>query len=68
MTSKRPPIRTKTIQAVATEYVGQPISAARAKSYSGHIESIWEMLSGLRKLPLKDVEPAIVFRPTTADE
>lgn len=68
MTSKRSPIRAETIQAVATEYVGQPISAARAKSYLDHMEPIWGMFSSLRELPLKDVEPAIIFRPTTKGE
>ncbi|HCU89424.1 MAG TPA: hypothetical protein DGR97_05760 [Gammaproteobacteria bacterium] len=68
MNSKRTPIRAETIQAVATEYIGQPISAARARSYLNHMEPIWEMFSSLRDLPLREVEPAIIFRPTTKNE
>ena len=68
MSNKREPISADTMQAVAAEYAGQPIDDARAKTYLGYMEPICEMFSGLRKLPLKDLEPAVIFRPVTIDE
>ena len=67
MSSKRDPIRAATLQAVAAEYAGQPIDDERAKAYLDYMEPICEMISGLRKLPLKDIEPAVIFRPVMTD-
>lgn len=68
MSSKRDPIRAATLQAVAAEYAGQPIDDERAKAYLDYMEPICGMISGLRKLPLKDIEPAVIFRPVMTDE
>ncbi len=68
MATQRNPIRAETLQAVAAEYAGQPINADQAKLYLEYMEPICEMFSGLRKLPLKDVEPAVIFRPVVTDE
>ena len=68
MANKRNHIQVQTMQAVAAEYAGQPIDEQRAKSYLHYLEPICEMLSGLRELPLKDIEPAIIFRPIETDD
>ncbi len=68
MANKRNPIRAETIQAVAAEYAGQPIDAQRASAYLAYLEPICEMFVGLRKLPIKDLDPGVIFRPVTIDE
>jgi hypothetical protein len=68
MTNKRSPIRAETIQAVAAEYAGQPIDKQRADAYLGYLEPICEMFSGLRNLPIKDIEPGVIFRPVVRDD
>lgn len=60
---KRRPITAKTVAAVAAENAGHPIDGDRAAGYAGALEPILQMIDGLRALPLKDVEPALVFRP-----
>jgi hypothetical protein len=68
MSTKRESIRADTIQAVAAEYAGQPIDAERAEIYRAYLEPICEMYSNLRKLPLKDIEPGVIFRPVRRDD
>lgn len=68
MANKRKPIQAATLQAVAAQYTGQPIDEARARSYLAYMEPICEMLSGLRNLPLKDIEPAITFSPIVSEK
>ena len=68
MSNKRESIRADTIQAVAAEYAGQPIDAERAESYRAYLEPICALFSSLRKLPLKDIEPGVIFRPVRRDD
>lgn len=60
---KRKPITTETVTAVAAENAGHPLEAARAQAYAAAFEPILQQLEILRDLPLKDVEPAVIFRP-----
>ena len=64
---KRQPISADTIARVAAENAGHPIDAERAAAYAEALEPILQLLDGLRELPLKEVEPATVFRPEQAD-
>ena len=64
---KRQPISADTIARVAAENAGHPIDAERAAAYAEAFEPILQLLDGLRELPLKEVEPAMVFRPEQAD-
>ena len=61
--SKRSPITPKTLQSVAAELAGQPISAEKAAAHAEMFENIMQMIQSLRDLPIKDVEPAVIFRP-----
>ena len=65
---KRTPITGDTIARVAAENAGHPLEAERAAAYAAAFEPILQLLDGLRELPLKDVEPATVFRPERIDE
>ena len=61
--STRSPITPKTLQSVAAEIAGQPISAEKAAAHTEIFENIMQMIASLRDLPIKDVEPAVIFRP-----
>ena len=66
--NQRKPIATDTIEAVAAEFAGQPVDGERAVSYRDLMEPIYQSFETLRGLPLKDVEPAVVFTPVTKDD
>ena len=61
--STRSPITPKTLQSVAAELAGHPISAEKAAAHAEIFENIMQMIASLRALPLKNVEPAVIFRP-----
>jgi hypothetical protein len=52
-----------TITAVAAEIAGHPVASDRAAIYTAMLESILKRMEALRALPIKDIEPAVVFRP-----
>jgi hypothetical protein len=60
---KRRPITAETVAGVAAQNAGHPIDGDRAAGYAGALEPVMQMIDGLRALPLKDVEPALIFRP-----
>ena len=60
---KRSEITAETVAAVAAQNAGHPLDAARAAGYAAALEPILQQLEVLRGLPLKDVEPAVVFQP-----
>lgn len=60
---KRHEVRPTTIQAVAADYAGRPQSAERAAGFAKLMEGSLQQLEGLRRLPLKSAEPAMIFRP-----
>lgn len=64
---KRDEIDAQTIAAVAARNAGHPLSDARAASYAPVAESVLSMMDRLRALPLKNVEPSLIFRPETLD-
>tara|TARA_R110002096_G_scaffold5175_3_gene24192 strand:- start:4748 stop:4960 length:213 start_codon:yes stop_codon:yes gene_type:complete len=66
MMNKREPVTATTVAAVAAQNAGHPLAADRAARYAQSLEPILQMVAGLRGLPLKDVEPAVVFRPAGA--
>ncbi len=59
----RSPITPKTLQSVAAELAGQPVSAEKAAAHAEIFENIMQMIESLRGLPIKDIEPAVIFRP-----
>lgn len=66
--SGRQTITKETVAAVARENAGHPLTAERAASYAGIMEDMLSQLEALRRLPLKDIEPATVFRPIEVPE
>jgi hypothetical protein len=60
---KRTPITPATVAAVAAENAGHPLGPERATAYASALEPVLRQMQVLRALPLKDVEPAVVFRP-----
>ncbi|MGR9092380.1 MAG: hypothetical protein ACU85U_17555 [Gammaproteobacteria bacterium] len=65
--SKRDPVTAATVAAVAAQNAGHPLDPERASRYAQALEPILQMVASLRELPLKDVEPACIFRPEQAD-
>ncbi len=61
--STRSSITPKTLQSVSAELAGQPISAEKAAAHAEMFENIMQMIASLRDLPIKDIEPAVTFRP-----
>ena len=61
--SARNPVTPNTLKSVAAELAGQPISAEKAAAHAEMFENIMQMIASLRELPIKDVEPAVIFRP-----
>jgi Asp-tRNA(Asn)/Glu-tRNA(Gln) amidotransferase C subunit len=59
----RKPITPQTLKAVAEELAGQPVSDEKAAQHAEIFENIMRMIERLRGLPIKDVEPAVIFRP-----
>ena len=61
--SARSPVTPETLKSVADELAGQPVSAEKAAAHAEMFENIMQMIESLRELPIKDVEPAVIFRP-----
>ena len=59
----RSPITPKTLQPAAAELAGQPVSEEKAAAHAEIFENIMQMIESLRGLPIKDIEPAVIFRP-----
>ena len=56
-----------TIEAVATGLADVPVSPERARNHAAVFESLMTVIAGLRSLPLKEVEPAVIFAPEEED-
>ncbi len=61
--AERRKITAATVSAVAAEIAGHPLDDDRASAYAEAYEPILQAMDQLRKLPLKDIEPAVVFWP-----
>ena len=59
----RSPITPQTLQSVASELAGQPVSSEKAAAHAEIFENIMQMIESLRGLPIKNVEPAVIYRP-----
>lgn len=59
----RKPITPETIAGMAAELAGHPVTPAAAQKQAAVLESVMTMIAGLRALPLKEIEPAPVYRP-----
>ncbi len=63
---KRSQLTAETVSAVAAQNAGHPLTAERAEGYATVMDGILQQLETIRALPLKDVEPAVVFQPVEA--
>lgn len=61
--TKRHEVQATTVLAVASDYAGRPLKAEQAAMFATLLEANQQQLGLLRRLPLKDCEPATVFRP-----
>lgn len=59
----RKPVATPTVEGMAAEIAGLPLGPGRAKLHAEVLEGLVAEIARLRELPLKDVEPAFVYRP-----
>ncbi len=59
----RIPVSPETVEGMAREIAGLPLSSAAAKEHAASFEPVMQMIESLRDLPLKEIEPALVFRP-----
>ena len=66
--TKRKAISAETLMRVARENAGHPIDEARAGAYAEAFEPILQLLDDLRALPLKNMEPAAIFKPEEIDD
>jgi len=64
--TKRHEVRASTVEAVAADYAGRPLDRETAETFAKFLEANQRQLEALRRLPLKDAEPAMVFRPLEA--
>jgi hypothetical protein len=56
-------ITQSTVKAVAAELAGLPLGPGRVKLHAEVLEDLMNGIAQLRQLPLKNVEPAFIYRP-----
>lgn len=61
--SSRKPVTAETIAAVASQFAGAPVDADRAQAHAEAWEPLLNTIATLRNLPIKDLEPPILFSP-----
>jgi hypothetical protein len=59
----REPVTPDTMEALATRLADVPVSPDKAQSHATVFESLMAVIAELRSLPLKEVEPAVIFAP-----
>jgi hypothetical protein len=57
----REPVTRTTIQAVAAGLADVPAPPEKAESHAAVFEPLMAMIAGLRSLPLKEMEPAVLY-------
>jgi len=61
--SRRQTLTSETVEAIASEVAGHPLGRKRAEAHTKAAESILQSMETLRAAPLKDIEPAVIYRP-----
>lgn len=59
----RKKITQATVKGVAGELAALPLAPRRAQLHAEVLEGLMSEIARLRELPLKDVEPAFIYRP-----
>ena len=60
---KRRTVTAESVAAVAAENAGHPLERERAAMLAESLETILQQMDLLRSLPLKEEEPALIYRP-----
>ena len=60
---KRSAITPSTLESFASQIAGLRITQDVAKGHAEALEPIMEAIASLRDLPLKEIEPALIFAP-----
>tara|TARA_Y100001970_G_C14256363_1_gene875779 strand:- start:7308 stop:7529 length:222 start_codon:yes stop_codon:yes gene_type:complete len=68
MTKKRDDISDKAISVIASQIANIKIKENELTVRAEVMENLTESIAALRNLPLKDVEPAIIFRPILSEK
>jgi len=63
VSSERKTIQTTTMRAVADEMADVKMRADELESHTAVMESLTAGIASLRDLPLRDVEPGVIFEP-----
>lgn len=61
--SERLPVQSTTLQRIASELVGVPISSDLAAEHVAVIEDFMRDVEKLRTLPIKNIVPPLIFIP-----
>lgn len=64
----REPVTASTLLALSRELSGLPVNAELAARHAATFEPLMAAIETLRKLPLKDLAPPLVFAPEAAEE
>jgi len=62
MESRRP-LTPQTVEAIAAQLADFPLNPAVVEQYAASLEPLIQMIESLRNLPLKEIEPVLVFYP-----
>lgn len=63
MSKNRKTIRPETMRAVADEMAGIKLRGDELEARTAVMEALADSIAALRTLPLRDIEPAVVFQP-----
>jgi len=61
--NSRKPLTAETLRRVAEQLAGAPVTREQAAGHTAVFEPLMTAIARLRSLPLKEIEPAVVFRP-----
>lgn len=61
--TNRKPVARQTLAGIATELADIPVSDKALEGHLSALTPLMEEIDRLRALPLKDVEPALVYAP-----
>lgn len=59
----RKPITSDLLQAMASQLNDVPASVEKAKAHAAAFDGLMTMIAELRTLPLKNIEPAVIYAP-----
>lgn len=65
---ERKPVSPETLEGVASELAGLPISSRLAGKHADVFEPLMEAIETLRTLPIKEVAPPLIFVPEEAQD